>query len=54
MHRHTPDPLSREPTIPLPALLHDAVELLKAALNVVVGEERALDRPEDLTGETTT
>jgi hypothetical protein len=28
-------------------------ELLKASLNVVVAEERALDDPRDLTGETT-
>jgi hypothetical protein len=26
-----PDLLSREPTIPLPTLIHDAVELFKAA-----------------------
>jgi hypothetical protein len=47
-HRHTPDLISREPTISLPTLIHDAVELLKALLQVVVGEERALDGPEDL------
>ena len=52
-HRHTPDLLSRELTIPLPTLVHDAVELLKASSNAVVGEERALDDPEDLTDETT-
>ena len=46
-HRHTPDLLSREPTIPLPTLIHDAVELFKALLQVVVAEERALDGPED-------
>jgi hypothetical protein len=51
-HLHTPDLLSREPTIPLPTLLHDAVELLKTPLNVIVAEERALDGPEDLTGKT--
>jgi hypothetical protein len=39
--------------IPLLTLIHDAVELLKAALNVVVGDERLLDGPEDLTGKTT-
>jgi len=39
--------------IPLPTLIHDAVELLKTPLNVVVGEERALDGPEDLTHDTT-
>jgi hypothetical protein len=39
--------------IPLPTLIHDAVELLKTPLNVVVGEERALDGPEDLTTEAT-
>jgi hypothetical protein len=38
--------------IPLPILIHDAVELLKTPLNVVVAEERALDGPEDLTGKT--
>jgi hypothetical protein len=38
--------------IPLPTLIHDAVEFLKASLNVVVAEERAIDGPEDLTGET--
>jgi hypothetical protein len=48
-HRHTPDLLLREPTIPLPTLRHDAVELLKASLNVVVAEERVLDGPEGLT-----
>ena len=47
-HRHTPDLISREPTIPLPTLRHDAVEFLKATLNVVVAEEQALDGPEDL------
>jgi hypothetical protein len=47
-HRHTPDLLSREPTIPLPTLIHDAVELFKALLQVVVAEEQALDGPEDL------
>jgi hypothetical protein len=52
--RHTPDLLSREPTIPLPTLIHDAGEFLKASLNAVVAEERALDYPEDLTDETTT
>ena len=35
--------------IPLPTLIHDAVEPLKTPLNVVVAEERALDGPEDLT-----
>ncbi len=39
--------------IPLPTLIHDAVELLKASLNVVVGEELALDALEDLTDEAT-
>jgi hypothetical protein len=39
--------------VPLPTLIHDAVELLKASLNVVVGKERALYDPEDLTLETT-
>jgi hypothetical protein len=39
--------------IPLPTLIHDAVELLKASSNVVVGEELALDAPEDLTDEAT-
>jgi hypothetical protein len=39
--------------IPLPTLIHDAVELLKASLNVVVGEERPLDGPEDLAHGTT-
>jgi hypothetical protein len=39
--------------IPLPTLIHDAVELLKASSNVVVGEERALDGPEDLAHGTT-
>ena len=38
--------------IPLPTLIHDAVEPLKASLNVVVVSERALDGPEDLTNET--
>jgi hypothetical protein len=51
-HRHTPDLPSREPEIPLPTLSHDAPELFKAALQVVVAEERALDGPEDLTTET--
>jgi len=53
-HPHTPDPLSRKLTILLPTLTYYAVELLKASLNAVVAEERALDGPEDLTGETTT
>jgi hypothetical protein len=52
--RHTPDPLPRKLTILLPTLTYYAVELLKASLNAVVAEERALDDPEDLTGETTT
>jgi hypothetical protein len=52
--RHTPDPLPRKLTILLPTLTYYAVELLKASLNAVVAEERALDGPEDLTGETTT
>ena len=39
--------------IPLPTLIHDAGEFLKASLNAVVAEERALDYPEDLTDETT-
>jgi hypothetical protein len=37
---------------PLPTLIHDALEILKTPLNVVVAEERALDGPEDLTTET--
>ena len=47
-HRHTPDLPSREPEIPLPTLSHDAPELFKAALQVVVAEEQALDGPEVL------
>jgi hypothetical protein len=34
--------------IPLPTLIHDAVELFKAALQVVVAEEQALDGREVL------
>jgi hypothetical protein len=51
-HRHTPEHADEESTIPLPTLSHDAPELFKAALQVVVAEERALDGPEDLTTET--
>ena len=47
-HRHTPDLPSREPEIPLPTLSHDAPELFKAALQVVVAEEQALDGPDVL------
>jgi hypothetical protein len=43
--RHTPDPLPRKLTILLPTLTYYAVELLKASLNAVVAEERALDGP---------
>jgi hypothetical protein len=49
-HRHTPDYLTRKLTILLLTLTYYAVELLKASLNAVVAEERALDGPEDLTG----
>jgi hypothetical protein len=53
--RHTPDLLPRKLTILLPTVTYYTVELLKASLNAVVAEERALDGPEDLTtGETTT
>jgi hypothetical protein len=52
-HRHTPDLLPRELTIPLPTLIHDAVELLKAAFNVFTAEGRMLDDPRDLTEDTT-
>src|SRR5215218_5842958 len=37
----------------LSILSHDAPELFKAALSIVVAEERALDGPENLTGKTT-
>jgi len=37
----------------LSILSHDASELFKAALKVVVAEERALDGPEDLAHGTT-
>jgi hypothetical protein len=39
--------------IPLPTLIHDAVGLLKAALNVFVAEGQTLDDPRDLTEQTT-
>jgi hypothetical protein len=38
--------ISREPTIPMLILIHDAVEHLKASSNLVVGEERVLDNPD--------
>jgi len=50
--RRTPNIIVVHP-IPLPISIHDAVELLKASLNVVVAEERALDGPEDLAHGTT-
>jgi hypothetical protein len=51
--RHTPDLISLEPTIPLPTLIHDALELFKAALKAVVAAERALDGQEDVAQKTT-
>jgi hypothetical protein len=51
--RHTPDIIVEVRPIPLPTLFHDVVELLKASLNVVVAEERALNGLEDLTQRTT-
>ena len=45
--------ICREPTIPLPTLIHDALELLIAALQVDVAAKRTLHGPEDLTTETT-
>jgi hypothetical protein len=49
-------PLPRQPRgslFPLPTPSHDAPELFKAASNVFVAAEQALDSPEDLTGMTT-
>src|SRR5687768_15037009 len=43
----------KNPLIPLPIRIHDAVELLKATLNVFVAAERALDGQEDLAHGTT-
>jgi hypothetical protein len=53
MVRHTPEYAAEELAIPLPTLSHDALRLLKAALNVVVAEGQTLDDPRDLTQETT-
>ena len=50
---HTPGIDTEGPLIPLPIPSHHAPELLKASLNVVVGEELALDGPEDLAHKTT-
>ena len=41
------------PPVPLPIPSKDVPEPFKAALNVFVAEERALDGPEDLTGKAT-
>ena len=43
--RHTPDLMFSRATIPLPTLIHDAVEHFKAALKIVVAAERTLDGP---------
>jgi hypothetical protein len=51
--RRTPDIDAGEPLIPLLTRSHDAPELFKAILKVVVAAERALDGPEDLAHETT-
>jgi hypothetical protein len=50
---HAPNCTGQGSLIHLPALSHDCLQLLKAALNVVVGEEKVLKGPEDLTDETT-
>jgi hypothetical protein len=41
--RRTPDIIVEVHPIPLPTLSHDVPELLKAALYVVVADERSLD-----------
>ena len=53
MPRHTPDHVAEESPVPLPTLIHYAVELLKAALNVFVAEGPILDDPGDLSEQTT-
>jgi hypothetical protein len=45
----TPDNPHEDSLIPLPTPRQDAPELFKATLKVVVGEDRTLDGPEDLT-----
>jgi hypothetical protein len=51
--RRTPGIIVEDLLIPLPTPTADAPELLKAASNVSVAAEQALDDPEDLTHKTT-
>jgi hypothetical protein len=50
---HSPEHAAEESPVPLPTPPRIFILLLKAVLNVVVADERALDGQEDLSGETT-
>jgi hypothetical protein len=51
--RDAPKHAAGDSPVPLPTLILDVPELLKAVLKIVVAAERALDGPEDLAHETT-